>query len=90
VSKYTDYRRAVQATLAGRIFLQMDQTAPANKEISGHERERSRDPNLVCRIDLRLDRHFQKRDSTQCLALHITTDSFRPGLRENPVICLVF
>jgi hypothetical protein len=47
-----DYCCVVQKPLAGRIVLQMDQAAPAHQAISGHQRERGQDTNLVRRIDL--------------------------------------
>ena len=44
-----DHSCVVQKPLAGGIVLQMDQTAPSHKEVSGQQRERSKDANLVCR-----------------------------------------
>ena len=37
---------ALQEPLAGGAVLQVDQTAPANQEVSGHQRERGEDANL--------------------------------------------
>ena len=41
-----DHRRFVQKSLASRVVLQVDQAAPANQAISGHQRERGEDANL--------------------------------------------
>ncbi len=79
-----DHRRAVQEPLAGRIVLQMDQAASAHQAISGHQRERGEDANLVRRVHLRAHRHRQEGASTQCLALHLATDFVGLGFRENP------
>ena len=74
----------VQESLAGRIVLQVDQAAPAHQTISGHERERGEDANLVRRVHICAHRHRQEEASPGCLALHIATDSFGLGFRENP------
>ena len=79
-----DHRCTVQEPLAGGVVLQVDQAALANQEISGHQSERGEGANLVRRVHLRADRHRQEGASTQCLALHIATDSFSVGFRENP------
>ena len=52
-----DHCRFVQKPLAGGIVLQMDQAAPAHQEVSGQQRERSQDANLVRRVHLRAHRH---------------------------------
>ena len=41
-----DHRRFVQKSLASPVVLQVDQTAPADQAISGHQRERGEDANL--------------------------------------------
>jgi hypothetical protein len=74
-----DHCHSLQEPLAGGNLFQVDQATPSNQEIPRNQRERSQDANLVRRVDLRADRHRKKRASTQCLALHIATDSF--GLR---------
>lgn len=56
----TDNFSTLQKPLAGRIVLQMDQTAPANQEVNEQQRERGKDENLVRRVDLRADCHRQK------------------------------
>ena len=48
-----------------------------------HQRERGEDANLVRRGHLRVDRHCQEIASTQCLALHMSTDLVGLDLREN-------
>ena len=55
-----DNRSALQESLAGRIVLQVDQTAPSHEEVFGQQRERSQDANLVRRVDLRSDCYRQK------------------------------
>jgi hypothetical protein len=52
--------RLVQATLAGRAVLQVDQAAPAHQEIHRHQRERRQDTDLVRCGHLRADRHRQE------------------------------
>ena len=52
-----DHRCVVQKPLASRVVLQMDQTAPAHQEVSGQQRERGQDANLVRRVHLRAHRH---------------------------------
>ena len=44
--------RHLQATLAGRVVLQMDQAASAYQSLLGHQRERREDPNLDRGVDL--------------------------------------
>ena len=46
--------------MASRTVLQMDQTASAHQEVSGQQRERRQDANLVRRVDLRSDCYRQK------------------------------
>ena len=43
--------------LASRVAFQLDKTAPAHQEVSGHKRERTKDANLVCRVHLRAHCH---------------------------------
>jgi hypothetical protein len=38
----------------------------------------------VRRVHLRAHCHRQEEASTRCLAIHVATDSFRLGFRENP------
>lgn len=52
-----DHRCVVQKPLAGGIVFQMDQAAPAHQEVSGQQRERSQDANLVRRVHLRAHSH---------------------------------
>ena len=65
-----DHRRALQKPLAGGVVLQMDQAASAHQALSGHERERGEDANLVRRIHLCAHRHRQEGASPRYLALH--------------------
>ena len=51
---------ALQEPMASRTVLQMDQTASAHQEVSGQQRERRQDANLVRRVDLRSDCYRQK------------------------------
>ncbi len=78
--------RAVQESLAGGIVLQVDQTAFAHQEISGHERKRRQDAHLVRRVDQCADRYCQERVATRCLALHFATDFIGVRFRKNPAI----
>ena len=39
------------------LVVQMNQTAPSYQEVSGQQRERSQDANLVRRVHLRAHRH---------------------------------
>ena len=75
--------RALQEPMAGGIVFQMDQAALAHQEIPGHQRERGEDANLVRRVHLRVDRHRQEGASTECLALHMSTDLVGVRIREN-------
>jgi len=50
---------AIQKPLAGRIVLQVDQTAPAYQEVPGQQRERRQGANMVHCVDLRTDCHRQ-------------------------------
>ena len=85
-----DHRCPLQASLAGRTGLQVDQAAFAHQEIPGHQRERGEDANgprpatLVRRVHLCADRHRQKGAPPQCLALYVATDFVGLGIRENP------
>ena len=73
----------VQESLAGRVVLQMDQTAPSHQEVSGQQRERSKDANLVCRIHLCAHCHHQKGTSIERLSLHFATDLVGLDIRQN-------
>jgi len=55
-----DYCRPLQESLASRIVLQMDQAALENQEVLGQQRERRQDANLVRRVDLCADCHYQE------------------------------
>ena len=55
-----DHRRAVQATLASGVVLQMDQAASADQDIFGYERERGQDTNLDRGLHLCADRYHQE------------------------------
>ena len=76
--------------LAGRTFLQMDQTAPANQEVFRDLRKRYQDPNLDCRFRLCARRHPQKTSPTADKSLHNSTDFERDDFRENPHFTSVF
>jgi len=65
------------------VVLQMDQAAPPHQTLSGHQRERREEPDLVRRRHLCADRYRQKGTETRCLALHLSTDSFGLDIREN-------
>ena len=75
--------RPVQKPLAGGAVLQVDQAAPAYQAIPGHQRERGEDAGLVRHRHIRTDRHRQEGASSQCFALHLSTDPVGLGLREN-------
>ena len=79
-----DHCRAVQEPLASVAVLQMDKTTSAHQALSGHERERGEDANLVRRVHLRADSHRQKGAPPQCLALNFVTDIVGLSFRENP------
>ena len=70
----TGDRPALQEPLAGGIVLQVDQATFAHQKIPGHQRERREVAGLVRYCHLRAYRYRQKRTSTQCLALHLSTD----------------
>lgn len=74
----------VQATLASRAVLQVDQAAPAHQKIHRHQQERRQDTDMVRSGHLRAHRHCQEGASTQCLNLHMSTDFVGIGFRENP------
>ena len=65
---------ALQKPLAGGVVLQVDQAASAHQEISGYQRERCEDANLVRYRHLRAHRHCQKRPQPENLTLHMFTD----------------
>ncbi len=67
-----------------RATAPVDQAASAYQEISGYQRERRKDANLVCHLHLRAHRDCQKRAPAKNLALHMFTDFVGVRFRENP------
>ena len=59
-SQSRDDRSTLSATMAGRVVLQVDQAAPSDQDLSGHQRERSQDANLDRGLHVRADRYTQK------------------------------
>jgi len=59
-SQSRDDRSTLSATMAGRVVLQVDQAAPSDQDLSGHQRERSQDANLDRGLHVRADRDTQK------------------------------
>jgi hypothetical protein len=61
----------------------VDQATSAHQAISGHQRERGEDADLVRCGHLCADCNREERASTRCLALHMPTDLVGLGFREN-------
>ena len=59
-SQSRDDRSTLSATMAGRVVLQVDQAAPSDQDLSGHQRERSQDANLDRGLHVRADRYTQQ------------------------------
>jgi hypothetical protein len=53
-------RRLLPPALAGRVVLQVDQTAPADQDVFWNHRERGQGADLDCSLHLRADRDCQE------------------------------
>ena len=60
---------AVQTKMAGRVVLQVDQTAPSNQIFLRNDRKRSQDTGVDRHIHLRADRHYEKETEFAAFAL---------------------
>ena len=76
-------RRALQEPLEDRAILQMEQATPAHQALPGHQRERSKEPDMVRHRYLCPDCHRQERTQPRCLALHLSTDPVGLDLQKN-------
>src|ERR1019366_10692190 len=66
-----DDLRPVQKPLAGRAFLQVDQTASPDQAVLWHLRERGEDTDLDRCVGLCAARHRPEAPEAGCLTLHI-------------------
>ena len=76
----TNRCRSVSLPLAGRAFLQMDQTAPAHQILLRRLRECRQKPDLDSHLGLRARGNYQKTPRYQSRSLHNST-----GFELDPV-----
>ncbi len=71
--------------MAGRAVLQMDQTTPADKGLFRHVGKRGEDPNLDCRLSLRLGCNRQKASELVVQLVRNSTDFEFDTIRESTI-----
>jgi len=74
---------ALQVSMAGRTFLQMDQAKPAHRKFLRYIAKCGENTNLDCRVWLRSRCHYQKASQYKGQSLHNVTDFERYGIRQN-------
>ncbi len=79
----SDHLYALQASLADRAVLQVDQTAPKNQTVLWHIGKCRKNPNLGRHFYVCAHSHNQEKAKFKYVPLHITTDFIDHPFRKN-------
>lgn len=76
---------ALPLSLAGRAVLQVDKTASSYQTLLRHLRERSKNTDMDCNLNIRPSRHREEKTQNRGFALHNITDTKSDSVQKAPL-----